>query len=309
MSDPFFSIIIPTYNRASMLSKAIKSVFDQVLQSWELIIVDDGSTDNTSDMVAQFDEKRILYFFQENQGRSAARNKGIELSKGEYICFLDSDDYFLPGHLKSFSYSIERSIAEKAILINGLIVEKNGLRKKVLINDRNKGSLIFFFDNTIHSQQVCVHRSVFEKEKYNIDLSIGEDLELWLRISDKFPVIVNNHHSVVVVDHYDRSVNKSKFNPGFGQLQSYRKIFENNKNQNENIPISKQNELISNALASIGFHYYLNKQKGKSLKFLIFSIFKKPFHSQIKFRLYAFFSLLPLFSFFFKRDTVFESIS
>jgi len=101
---PFFSIIVPTYNRAHLISKAIESVIAQSFVNWELIIVDDGSTDKTMDLIASYQEKdtRIRYIYQENAERSAARNNGIDHAKGEYICFLDSDDYYLKKNLNTF---------------------------------------------------------------------------------------------------------------------------------------------------------------------------------------------------------------
>ena len=98
----FFSIIIPTYNRSGFLSKAIESIIVQRCEDWELIIVDDGSTDDTKKTVQEFLEKdsRIRYIFQENQERSAARNNGIKHANGDWICFLDSDDVYLTNHLE-----------------------------------------------------------------------------------------------------------------------------------------------------------------------------------------------------------------
>ncbi len=96
---PFFSIIIPTYNRAYCIGNAIQSVVDQIFTDWELIIIDDGSTDNTKSVVESFNDERINYYWQENQERSAARNNGIKMSKGEWICFQDSDDEYLNNHL------------------------------------------------------------------------------------------------------------------------------------------------------------------------------------------------------------------
>ena len=96
LMNPYFSIIIPAFNRAHLISKAIDSVIAQTFEDWELIIVDDGSTDNTKDLICNYQEKdsRINYIFQKNAERSAARNNGIANAKGEYICFLDSDDYW-----------------------------------------------------------------------------------------------------------------------------------------------------------------------------------------------------------------------
>ena len=98
----FFSIIIPTYNRAHVLAKAIESVINQRYTNWELIIIDDGSNDNTREVVQQFNDPRINYVYQENTERSQARNNGIKLAKGLYICFLDSDDEYCDNHLVAF---------------------------------------------------------------------------------------------------------------------------------------------------------------------------------------------------------------
>jgi len=85
---PLFSIIIPTYNRSSLLRRAIQHVVDQEVSNWELLVIDDGSTDDTQAVVAAFQEERIQYFQQKNQGQSAARNQGVLLAKGQYILFL-----------------------------------------------------------------------------------------------------------------------------------------------------------------------------------------------------------------------------
>ena len=127
-----FSIVIPTYNRANHLKTAIESVLKQSFKDWELIIVDDGSTDNTKEIVNSYKIERIKYFYQENKERSAARNNGIRKATGEWICFLDSDDYlkpnflnnlhneicennvdcFLTGHTKKFDNKIENFIKD-----------------------------------------------------------------------------------------------------------------------------------------------------------------------------------------------------
>ena len=104
--DILFSIIIPTYNRANLIGKAIDSVLAQTYHNWELIIIDDGSTDNTRDVVRSYNDNRIKYFYQENRGRSAARNYGIDISKGDYISFLDDDDYYLENFLEEFFHII-----------------------------------------------------------------------------------------------------------------------------------------------------------------------------------------------------------
>ena len=88
------TVVIPTYNRAHLIKDAVESVLNQTYQDFELIVIDDGSTDNTREVLAIYKDK-LRYIYQENQGRSAARNHGIKLAQGEYIAFLDSSDYFI----------------------------------------------------------------------------------------------------------------------------------------------------------------------------------------------------------------------
>lgn len=94
------SIIIPVYNGEKYIADTIKSVIDQTYKNWELIIVDDGSTDNTADIVKQFNDSRISYIKKNNTGVSDTRNVGANLAKGEILCFLDADDVWLPQNLE-----------------------------------------------------------------------------------------------------------------------------------------------------------------------------------------------------------------
>lgn len=106
---PFFSIIIPSYNRASIVERAINSVLAQSYLDFEILVVDDGSTDSTQTVVSSISDSRIRYVFQENKGVCAARNHGASLAKGEYLVFLDSDDYVTEDWLHYFQKEIETS--------------------------------------------------------------------------------------------------------------------------------------------------------------------------------------------------------
>src|ERR1035438_5349058 len=103
---PFVSVVVPTFNRSRQVQSALKSVLAQTYPEFEVIVVDDGSTDGTAEALQQFISQRggngkpIRYFFQSNQGQSAARNKGIAEARGEWIAFLDSDDVWLPEKLE-----------------------------------------------------------------------------------------------------------------------------------------------------------------------------------------------------------------
>lgn len=99
-NNKLISVIIPTYNRGKTLKRTIDSVIEQTYQNYEIIVVDDGSTDNTEEIVKQYNNHRITYVKQTNQGAQVARNYGLSLAKGEYVSFLDSDDEWLPDFLK-----------------------------------------------------------------------------------------------------------------------------------------------------------------------------------------------------------------
>jgi len=107
--NPFFSIIIPLYNREKTISRAIESILNQTFQYFEIIIIDDCSTDHSAEIIHKLKvlDSRIKCFKNEiNQERCISRNKGIQISSGKYICFLDSDDYHLPIHLETFYHKI-----------------------------------------------------------------------------------------------------------------------------------------------------------------------------------------------------------
>lgn len=105
---PRVSVIIPTYNRAALLREAIQSVLDQTFADFEIIVVDDGSRDETVSVVAGMGDSRVRYVYQVNAGRAAARNHGLSLAQGEFVAFLDDDDMFLPNKLTDQVAELER---------------------------------------------------------------------------------------------------------------------------------------------------------------------------------------------------------
>ena len=109
MSDILFSIIIPTYNREKFIVKTIQSVLSQTYTNFELIIVDDGSTDNTEKFVRNVKDNRIKFFKKENKERGAARNYGTNKAKGDYITFLDSDDLLYSKYLEEANRFIQKT--------------------------------------------------------------------------------------------------------------------------------------------------------------------------------------------------------
>jgi glycosyltransferase involved in cell wall biosynthesis len=295
MNTPFFSIILPTYNRAHFLPKAIQSVINQSFTDWELIIVDDGSTDNTSELVESYckKDKRIRYIYQENEERSAARNKGIELAKGEFICFLDSDDYYLDEKLANLIKSIdETKDSSHTLFYDGLIFENERELKTVTIPLKGDHETIFEFilQNPIGPLQVCGAKKLFKKYSFNQKLRIGEDVELWLRMATEFNFISVDSYQTIATEHYDRSVNLRKYNSAKEQLKQLEIIFD--LHDEHKISIGVRKKLLSDCFFNSAKHFMMNGKKIQAIFQLLKSIFKDPRNMQTKHRTYCLSKLL-----------------
>lgn len=176
---PLVSVVIPTYNRAKVVERALKTAFAQTYRNLEIIIVDDGSTDHTEAALAPYKD-RIRYFYQQNQGASAARNRAIQESLGKYIAFLDSDDEWLPAKLEKQIALLEA----RPDLSFVACFSTTETRKYTGYDDHDQQFLKFIRQPfTQNMTRYVVRRECFEK--YGLfDTSIHgpEDWELWLRL-------------------------------------------------------------------------------------------------------------------------------
>jgi len=188
---PFFTVIIPTFNRKDFLKIAVNSVFDQTFDDFEIIIIDDGSTDDTKQMLYEYSDKRIEYFYQENKGVSFARNKGLEESKGKYIAFLDSDDRWVANKLeKTFEF------INNFPQIKIFHTEEVWYRRGRLLNQKKKhkkpDGYVYF--NALPICCIGMSTAVVEKELFDdvgiFDQSLPacEDYDFWLRATNKYKV-------------------------------------------------------------------------------------------------------------------------
>lgn len=174
---PFFTIIIPTYNRANTIRRPIDSILAQTFANWELIVVDDGSTDETKEIIESYNEKRIQYVWQENQERSIARNHGISLAKGEWICFQDSDDEYLPEHLQVLNEAIIQ-YPEFSVIRTGLFVYNNG----TLASKSGTESLKYDQFPFECFSTAAFHFKLLNEIQFNPRFFINEDFHFLLKI-------------------------------------------------------------------------------------------------------------------------------
>jgi len=182
--EPLISVIIPAYNQARYLKSAINSVLSQTYTNWECIVVDDGSTDNTSDLVHRFNHPKIKYIYQKNSGLSAARNSGLSASKGEFLSFLDSDDCFVPQKLEILLNVLDSRPDLALVAGSAALIDENGspINRKFETN-LPKNSIELLYGNPLHVGSVLLRREWYLKTGlFDTNLRSYEDWDYWLRL-------------------------------------------------------------------------------------------------------------------------------
>lgn len=188
MDDKSIAVIIPTYNRASLLGQTINSVLAQTHQNLDVIIVDDGSTDSTSDVVSQFSDERVHYVYQKNQGGSAARNKGRTYTKAPLLMFLDSDDLLFPQALELLKR--EADLDPGLGLIGGTyrLIDVDGDELPAESFTMNEQRLVHLSDLVLSCPFIpsatLIRGAWFDKAKgFDVSQKTVQDWDMWLRLS------------------------------------------------------------------------------------------------------------------------------
>ncbi|MGA9176791.1 MAG: glycosyltransferase [Desulfobacterales bacterium] len=189
-TKPQVSVIIPTYNRAWVMKEAIDSVLAQDYTEFELIVVDDGSTDHTSDVLDSY-RNVIKVLSQKNKGVSAARNRGIAEASGKFIAFLDSDDLWLPQKL-TVQIEFFNQTPDALICQTEEVWIRNGLRVNPKKRHKKPSGRIFKPSLElclVSPSAVMIHRGLFDRVGgFDETLPACEDYDIWLRISCRFPI-------------------------------------------------------------------------------------------------------------------------
>src|SRR5665213_1595741 len=182
---PKISVLIPTYNRGAHIAQAIESVLAQTYPDYEIIVIDDGSTDNTQEILKNF-EGKITSILQHNQGISKTRNRGIRESNGEYIAFLDSDDYWTSEKLAEQVEILDSHTKVGIVYVRMPIVneqlEKIGM-KPAGVSGKNFKELLEFWGD-LPTSSIMVRRECFDKAGlFDTSLATMEDIDMWIRIA------------------------------------------------------------------------------------------------------------------------------
>lgn len=204
-----FSVIIPTYNRAEVLKETLQSVLDQQFEDYEVLIVDDGSTDHTGAMVKAIADPRIKYFYKANEERSIARNFGADRAEGRYVTFLDSDDKMEKGHLANAARYLNATDYKPGFLFTGYVIyNTDGSKMYEFSSQGIFDTKKMFYGNFLGCSSVIVERALFQRHRFDTDqrLILFEDWELWLRIISETPLHCIPASSVIMINHLGRSV-------------------------------------------------------------------------------------------------------
>ncbi|TET98119.1 MAG: glycosyltransferase [Candidatus Stahlbacteria bacterium] len=238
MKKPKVSVIIPTYNRANMIEETIQSVLNQTFQDFEIIIVDDASTDDTERIIKNIDDDRIRYLRHErNKGGSAARNTGIMKARGKYIALFDSDDVWVKEKLERQIDVIENSKLYPGVVYSGV--------KYIDSNGRWKGTVVPFFKGNIHSylleenivlgggSTALIRKDCFDKAGlFDENFTSRHDLDLWIRIARKYnfdyvktPLVYIRIHKNRITEDLNMKINSRKllFNKIYDELKRDRR--------------------------------------------------------------------------------------
>lgn len=185
LNSPAFSVVIPVYNRSDLVANAIESVLCQSLQDFEILVVDDGSTDDIASAILRFNDSRIKLLRQSNAGASAARNAGMDIASGRYTAFLDSDDLFLPHHLETMKMLLDQS--SEVAAYSPVIVRRGSGRSfvkppRAIRPSENMAVYLICDRGFVQTSGLALHSQVARRVRYRADAIFGDDTDFAIRL-------------------------------------------------------------------------------------------------------------------------------
>lgn len=225
---PKVSVIIPTHNRPQLIGRAINSVLVQTFKDFEILVVDDASTDNTRQVVKQIkDERIILISHQENKGGSAARNTGIKMARGEYIAFLDDDDEWIPTKLEKQMRFFERCRRNVGLIYSWAKIIDEGKDLFVKAQPKVRGKFLREILNRsfLPSPTVMVKKLCFcSIGLFDENFTSCQDREMWTRIATRYQVEVLPEYLAMTHKHSNFSIGGSPKKVIYGYYQYFTKF-------------------------------------------------------------------------------------
>ena len=222
---PTVSVVIPAYNAMTYLPAAVDSVLKQTFSDFEVLIVDDGSTDQTAQWVTQLTDRRVKLISQPNQGAAAARNTGIAHAQGDYIAFLDADDLWEPSKLEKQVQRLEAQPQVGLVHTWTAFIDAEGQPTGRIMTSHGEGqvwSQMVVYNLLRCGSTAMVRRECFERlGQFDRNLRYAEDWDMWLRIAKDYDFALVHEPLVFYREHAN---NKSKNYEG--QLQSFCQILE-----------------------------------------------------------------------------------
>jgi glycosyltransferase involved in cell wall biosynthesis len=236
---PTVSVIIPTYNRAEMVREAVQSVLDQTYRDHEIVVVDDGSTDNTRAVLEEMSGRcaSIRYVYQENRGRSAARNRALGLARGRYIAFLDSDDLFLPRKLEIQVAEMEKSPQYGMTYCSAICTDEHGKEQVPGYTASASGwiyrQLAFYVPLTVILPTVMVRAEVMsETGGFDESMERFEDTDMWRRVARRTPVLAIQEPLCKVRTHAENELGSQDPEAILRAVEHYvSKVFDEDRDQ------------------------------------------------------------------------------
>ncbi len=290
-TSPFFSVIIPTYDRAKYILQAVESVLNQSFSDLELIVVDDGSSDETLAILSQVEDDRLGVIEQENQGRSVARNNGIEAASGQYVCFLDSDDFWMSKHLERIHQGLDEGFGE-CFYFSDLIWrfdKGDDIRNYPAIEG---SSVEYVMREQVSTITVAISRGILDRFKFDPRLFLNEDVHLWSRIVSEYPMRHIDTCTAVAIQH-ESNTQRSVKDPVSPQIEATESIFSDEhatRKISSEFKRNKRMQLDHAKIEWLGEQNFKFKQSKEILKFL----FKYPENVQNKSKVVTLIKNLPL---------------
>lgn len=208
---PFFSIVIPTFNRVNRLHNALNSILAQEFKDYEVLVVDDGSTDSTKELVLEISNKNpaVRYLYKKNEERSIARNYGIEHALGNYIGFLDSDDAVYTNHLLVAFSLLKRNNFPAVGHLGFELKDVSGNQISVTNNLDDSFRYKLIHENILHGNAIFIRNDIVKEIKFipHPAAFLSEDWYLWLRLASRYKFHFDNTVTSTVINHSERSLN------------------------------------------------------------------------------------------------------